>query len=152
MIEYLLIGLLFIVITIVAVLLLSWLDKNERLARDNERIARDNVSPVEDRIEEIRQLAVTNQVDLSEMKDNLKQKYPDNEKAWFWFDQVIEYNHLLELLASSPDTTPQQVENLANEATNYLKQNKIKGVFFADSMDKLAQLVQERNSMSDDDY
>jgi hypothetical protein len=139
-----------ILIVIVAIFLLGWRDSRRCLADDNDRRAYENSRSIEDRIGEIRQRAATDQVELSKLKCDFQQKYPDEEKTWLWIEQIIEYNRRLELLASSAKTSPQQVKDLADEASCYLKENRIKGILFVDSVDKLAQLIEERDSVAND--
>ncbi|MHC4475672.1 MAG: hypothetical protein ACYTEL_08500 [Planctomycetota bacterium] len=51
-----------------------------------------------------------------------------------------------ELLAASSDNSAQQATELAEEAARFIREKRIKGISVAQSAEKLAKLIQQRDS------
>ena len=134
-------GLVFFVALIIAMSLLGMRDRKRNLKQENSR-------SIEERIREIRENASTDQIKLPKLRNDIMKKFPEKKDVWSWIEPVIVFNRRLEQLASSNNATAQEARELAVEAKQFLIQNKIKGIFIAESADKLAKLIQERDSKS----
>ena len=141
MVECLYIAGILAVIVPTTVCLLAWRDR--RRWQKHERTL-----PVDERIEEVKE-AISGEIEeLPKARRNLMAAYPNREEAWSWVDPVTEFYRGLEALASSKDTTAQEAMDLAQEAETFLRQKKVKGVFVADLAERLAKLIQERDSVA----
>jgi hypothetical protein len=128
-------------ITFVAAILLGLRDGIGRSRRENAR-------PVGERIEEIRQAAVSAIEGLPRFRDQLVLKSPDRADVRWWIEPVIEYYRRVERLAATPDTPPEDALKLAEEAGQFIRENKIKGILVADLADRLAELLDRRDRES----
>ena len=117
-----------------------------------KRIDYEKGRPVQERIDEIREYAKSMQSELPTTRDNLRARYPNKEIAWSWIDPVIDYCRRLEKLADSSGASTQDAIELAEESLLFVKDQKIKGVFVAEFAQKLAELIEDRNSESNDNH
>lgn len=82
--------------------------------------------PVEDRIRRIREESARMVAEFQSLKTRVANE-GKLAKHGSWIDQVIDYYARLGALAASPCTRPEECRFLAVEATNYLRQNRLKG-------------------------
>jgi hypothetical protein len=121
-------------ITFVATILLGLRDGIRRSRRENAR-------PVAERIKEVRQVAASAIEDLPRFRDQLAVRFPGRADVGWWIEPVIEYYRRLESLAATAGTSPEDALKLAEEAGQFIRANKIKGILVADLADRLADLL-----------
>jgi hypothetical protein len=124
-------------ITFVAIILLGLRDGIRRSWQENAR-------PVGDRIGEIRQYAVSDIEGLRGLRDRLVAEPSNTADVGWWIEPVVEYYRRLERLTAAPDASPEEALKLAEEAGQFLCENRIKGISVADSAYKLAELLNRR--------
>jgi hypothetical protein len=124
-------------ITFVAVILLGLRDGIRRSRRENAR-------PIEDRIQDIRQAAVSATADFPRFREQLAVNFPNRADVGWWIEPVTEYYRRLEKMAATPGVSPEDALKLAGEASQFIRENKIKGIFVADFAYTLAELLDRR--------
>jgi hypothetical protein len=122
-----------------AVVLLGYRDSLKRSKQENAH-------SIEERIEEIRQNAASSIIDLPELRDEIVKKYPEKQDAWDWIDPIVEYYRRLESLAASTEKSVKDALDLSEEAGQFISNKKLKGILVADSANRLAKLLEQRES------
>ncbi len=118
---------------IIAIAILAARDsRRNRLKREQK--------PLEERIADIRESAAFMAQELQKILDRQPAQPPDALAT------VREYYLRLETLAGAPGATPDEIQRLADEALQYLRQNRVKGCFFVAQAEELASLIRRRNA------
>jgi hypothetical protein len=99
--------------------------------------------PLKDRIAEIRSDAAFMADQLQAVLDRETAQQSD---AVHWIAPVVGYYRKLEALAGAPDASAEEIQRLAEEASKYVRQHRLKGIFVAMEAERLAALVRKRNA------
>jgi len=113
-----------------------------RDARRNRR--REEERPIDERINQIGDDA---RLQIRQLQGGLERpNIPEDFREWG--PQVIGLLQRLESLATSSNSQPEECHRLAEEASRYLREHRIKGIFVADGARRLEQLLRARNARS----
>ena len=99
--------------------------------------------PLEDQIADIRADAAF----MADQLQGLLDRPRSPEPAVDWVPTLLAYFRRLEALAAAPDAAAEEVQRLAEEASTFARQNRLKGSLRVDlSAEKLAVLVRRRDA------
>jgi hypothetical protein len=134
--QFLLVTLLVVGITVIAVASLAARDARLLRLREEQR-------PVAERIAAIRADCA---LMIRSLQEILDRHAADNPKATAWIPEVLDYYRRLETLAASPTPSPEEAAKLADEATRHVAEQRLKGVCVGMLASRLATLVNRRHA------
>jgi hypothetical protein len=113
-------------------------------ARDARRHRlRQEQRPLEDRIADIRASAADMAHQLQGVLDRRGTQQPE---AVDWISHVLAYYRRLETLAAAPEASAEEIQRLAEDASTYVRERRLKGIFIGQEAEQLAALVRRRNA------
>jgi hypothetical protein len=135
LLECVLVFFALIFVTVVAGVLLGIRDFHAKRAHEELR-------PLEDRIRDIQEGAAFMIVQLNRVAE----RPPSARHNTDWIPPVLEYLRRLERIASVPTSAPEEALALANEAGQFEREQRLKGLSIGDQAGKLAALLERRKS------
>ena len=106
--------------------------------------ADDPARPMEERLQALSEQAAFVQRNLVNLRQTHALRKPDDRDTIEWIDALLAHHDRLQALIASPDTTPQDAAELAQEVRAYVKQNKTKPMYIRFWTDQLAELLAEK--------
>jgi hypothetical protein len=134
MLEILLTAVLFGAVVVAAVILLAVRDARLHRIREEQR-------PLADRIADIR----TGARFMTDQLQGVLQRPNYVKRSSAWIEPVIVYYQRLESLAAAPNPAIDEIRRLAEEATTFTRQQRLKGISVGDQAEKLVALVRQRD-------
>ena len=132
------VGFFFLVVAVVAAVLLGVRDTVQA------RLWKEQLS-VEDRIREIKDSAAFMIREFERVQAKFAEEIPSGGKRTAWVPVAIQYFSQLENLASLPTSTPKEALALAEDASQWERENRPKGIMISAWARDLAMLIQKRD-------
>lgn len=129
--------LFFILVALLAGTFLAWCDYVEKRIKENAR-------PLDKRINSIRDSAAQVRRELLSLEEELRGSTRKIAQNLVWIPTIVNYLRRLEELAEDPIATPQQADELASEAKQFVIAHRLQGIFVAEMAAKLAGLLRMR--------
>jgi len=98
--------------------------------------------------EQIIEIAINASSSQHEFQEILDKREDLPTEAVLTLKALIDYYRRLEMLASTPNSSLEEMHSLAQEAKQYIQQKKLKGIFIDEEIERLAKLIQRRNAAS----
>lgn len=127
---------IFVACLVVAVVVLAARDARRRRLWHEAR-------PLVDRIADIRSSAAFM---ADQLQKALDRPGMHESRSFPWMGPVLAYYRRLEALASASGCSVEEIENLAEQANDYVRQHRLKGVSVAQEAKQLAALVRRRQA------